>query len=239
MIGAPADWTSTPLDGDVRLLVDRTAPILPAEIEAMIDAFWTEQCALRPSLFNGRVFCADRVTATEIGGHWTEYRRTFAQLLRPSLFPVLSIRALAVNGLVECADGLILGRRQPEAIYLPGCWQTAPAGNVEAREDDSLDLTDQLLAELQEELGLGRDEVDLIRPVVAIEHGVSHVVDVGFLLRTRLDFAQVRHRHAQAGNDEYDVLRLVPPTGIDDFITEAGSTLMPSARILIDCWRGR
>lgn len=239
MIGAPADWISTPLDGNVRLLVDRMAPILPASIEAEIDAFWIEQCALRPSLFNGRVFCADRVTASEIGGHWTEYRRTFAQLLRPSLYPVLSIRALAVNGLVECADGLILGRRQPGAVYLPGCWQTAPAGNVEAREDDSLDLTDQLLAELQEELGLDRDDVELVTPVTAIEHGISHVVDVGFLLRTRLDFEQVRHRHAQAGNDEYDELRLVPRDGIDHFIADAGSSLMPSARILIDCWRAR
>lgn len=239
MIGAPADWTSTRLEADVRLLVDRTAPTLPAEIEAMIDAFWVEQCALRPSLFNGRVFCADRVTATEIGGHWTEYRRTFAQLLRPSLFPLLAIRALAVNGLVECADGLILGRRQPDAIYLPGCWQAAPAGNVEAREDDSLDLAEQLLAELQEELGLGRDDVDLIRSVAAIEHGVSHVIDVGFLLRTRLTFTQVRERHAQSGNDEYDVLRLVPVDGIAQFVAEAGPALLPSARILIERWQDR
>ncbi|NPD69079.1 hypothetical protein HN018_13420 [Lichenicola cladoniae] len=239
MIGAPTDWTSTRLDAKVRLVVDRTAPTLPAEIEAMIAAFWAEQCALRPSLFNGRVFCADRVTASEIGGHWTEYRRTFAQLLQPSLFPLLSIRALAVNGLVECADGLILGRRQPGSIYLPGCWQAAPAGNVEAREDDSLDLEDQLLAELQEELGLGRDDVDLLRAVAAIEHGVSHVIDVGFLLRTRLDFAQVRERHAQSGNDEYDVLRLVPVAGIEQFVAETGPALLPSARILIDRWQAR
>ncbi|MGI4747635.1 MAG: hypothetical protein ACRYGI_15755 [Janthinobacterium lividum] len=237
MIGAPADWTSTPLDGDVRLVVDRAAPILSVELEAEIAAFWTEQCALRPSLFNGRVFCADRITASEIGGHWTEYRRTFAQLLRPSLFPLLSIRALAVNGLLECADGLVLGRRQPDSVYLPGCWQAAPAGNVEARDgvDGGLDLTDQLFAELEEELGLTHDDIDMVRPVAAIEHGVSHVIDVGFLLRTKLDFIQVGQRHAEAGNNEYDVLKLVPRAEIDRFVTLAGPTLMPSARILLTC----
>lgn len=235
MIGAPADWTSIPLAGDVSLVVDRVAPILSAEIEAEIEAIWTEQCALRPALFNGRVFCADRVTASEIGGHWTEYRRTFAQLFRPSLFPILAIRALAVNGLLECTDGFVLGRRQPDSVYLPGCWQAAPAGNVEARDgaDDGLDLTDQLFAELQEELGLTQDDIDLVRPVATIEHGVSHVIDVGFQLRTKLDFAQVGQRHAEAGNNEYDVLRLVPRAEIDRFVEEAGLTLMPSARILL------
>lgn len=238
MTGAgSAAWQSTALDQHVRVVADRDMPALAEALEAEVAEVWAAERRLHPSLFNGRVFCADVVTAARITGHWTEYRRVLAQMRRPELFEQLRIRALAVNGLLECADGLVLGRRQAAAIYLPGCWQAAPAGNVEARDDDRLDLVEQLQAELTEELGLSAAEVEILRPVCAIEHAGTRIVDVGFLMRTMLDFEAIVARHAAAGNGEYEALRLVTPAEIAGLASELGQTLLPSARILLELWR--
>ncbi len=212
---------------------------LPPDLDARINALWAAECAGRPGLFNGRVFCADTIAPDRIDGHWTEYRRVLAQMRHPDLFDRLQIRALAVNGLIECRDGLVLGRRHSGAMYLPGFWQSPPAGNVEARNGlDTIDLTSQLLAELDEELGLQPAEVEDVRAVVAIEHAGTHVVDVGFLLRTTLSFATIEARRVHAGNDEYDALRVVTPDAVARLLSEGEPMLLPSARILMGFWNG-
>ena len=229
-------WRSVALRTDVALVARGAMAELPPDLEARVASCWTAEQARRPGLFNGRVFCADRIAPDRIEGHWTEYRRVVAQLRHPELFDRLRIRGLAVNGLIECADGLVLGRRQADAIYLPGFWQAPPAGAVEARSGLDTGLTAQLLAELEEELGLQATEVEDVRAVVGIEHAHSHVVDVGFLLRTTLSFARIEALRAATGNDEYDALRVVPPDDVARVLSADEPMLLPSARILIRCW---
>ena len=229
-------WRSVALRADVALVARGAMAELPPDLEARVASCWTAEQARRPGLFNGRVFCADRIAPDRIEGHWTEYRRVVAQLRHPELFDRLRIRGLAVNGLLECADGLVLGRRQADAIYLPGFWQAPPAGAVEARTGLETDLATQLMAELEEELGLQPVEVEDVRAVAAIEHADSHVVDVGFLLRTALSFASIEALRAATGNDEYDALRIVPPDDVARVLSADEPMLLPSARILMRCW---
>lgn len=229
-------WTAMVLRPDVAVVVAGVMPELPDSLAAEVDAIWNAEQRRHPSLFNGRVFCADDVAANRITGHWTEYRRLLAQVRQPLLFH-RPLRALAVNGLLECPDGLVFGRRSATALHLPGCWQAAPAGSVEARQGDDVDLADQLYAELVEELGLGAGDIDFARPVVAMEHAGTHIVDVGFLLRTPLSFATIETLHREAGNREYEALVVVGPDAIDRFVSTTGKTLVESARILIECWR--
>ncbi len=237
MADPEAGWHGTALRADVALVAEGVMAELPPDLEPAVASVWAVERARRPGLFNGRVFCADRIAPDRIAGHWTEYRRVLAQMRQPDLFDRLRIRALAVNGLIECADGLILGRRQAGAVYLPGYWQAPPAGNVEARNGSAAtDLTSQLLAELDEELGLQPAEVEDIRAVVAIEHADTHVVDVGFLLRTGLSFAAIEARRTLAGNDEYDALRVVAPDDVARTLAGTEPMLLPSARILMRCW---
>ena len=243
----PGEWSWVALDQDITVQVDQATsgtdaadvPGLVADLEAEVEGIWSAERVRHPALFNGRVFSADKIDAACITGHWTEYRRVLAQIRKPTLFTRLNIRPLAVNGLLECVEGLLFGRRQADAIYLPGWWQAAPAGNVEARTGDGVDLTSQLFTELQEELGLPPEVIEMIMPVAAIEHALTHVVDVGFLLRTSLSFGDIQRRRQQHGNDEYDLLRTVAPEALEQFLAENGPTLLPSARILIERWSGR
>ncbi len=221
---------------DLRVRIRGADAPLPEDVAALVSDIWDRECAQRPGLFNGCVFCADAIASHEIVGHWTEYRRVLAQLRQPALFDVLGIRSLAVNGLIDCADGLVLGRRQRNAVYFPACWQAAPAGSVEARSGDGVDLVEQVLAELQEELGMTASDIVSTRPVLAIEHPESRIVDIGFLLETPLAYTDIAHRHTACGNAEYEALRAIPAAGLTEFLVRTGPTLMPSARLMLGAW---
>ena len=235
-MSAAAEWSSVAVAADVRVRLEGADAPLPASLARVVSEIWDQECQQRPSLFNGRVFCADTVGHHEIVGHWTEYRRVLAQIRRPSLFRQLGIRSLGVNGLIECAEGLVLGRRHPHAVYFPGCWQAAPAGTVEARNGDDLDLARQLLVELREEIGLQETDIVSMKPVIAIEHAETHIVDIGYLLRTSRPFSDIERLWNARGDDEYDQLQVLAPASLPDFLDPAVPTLMPSARLLLAAW---
>ena len=230
------DWAVILLQPGFRVRETRAMPQLPPAVEAEVAGIWHDERRSRPRLFNGTVFSADRVSAAGIEGHWTEYRRALAQLRAPALFEALRIRAIAVTGLLECADGIVLARRETGAVYQPGRWQSPPAGSVERRSGrqggsrggDAVDLEAQILDECEEELGLPAHDLAVLRAVLAIEHPGSHIVDVGMTLRTARRFTAIEAAWRGRGNREYDRLALLtPPT----------PELLPTTRALIAATR--
>lgn len=171
-----------------------------------IDSVWQDTRRHHPKLYNGRVFCVSDLKPYAISGFWCEYRWVLAQMRSPELAARLKLRSLAVTGLLICPEGVVLGRRNPASLYLPGFWQGVPAGSVEAREaSDTVNLQEQLLAELDEEVGLSHD-VTLTGPLLACEHDTTHIVDLGFAIRTELSFDAIRAGWQAKANDEYDAL---------------------------------
>lgn len=229
-----AGWISHPLAPALRVVVEPPPPAAAASVEATVERLWAEARAARPSLFNGRVFAAREIAPERITGFWTDYKHALAQIREPSLFAALAIRALAVNGVVEGPDGIVFGRRDPGAIYQPGLWQCPPAGSVEARRGhDTVDLRDQLLAELAEELGMPAASVSGFHPLAAVEHPGSHVVDVGIALRTDWDQARIAAAHAGTGDREYVGLAFVPRDRVAAQLDAWGADVVPPARVFI------
>jgi len=229
------------LDPAVRVRVVRPIPDLAAALDGAVEDLW-RTAAVRVAaggagtLFNGRVFSADRITPTEITGHVTEFRRIVAQMEQPALFGALGLRPLAVCGVLCCADGVPFGRRHPAAIYQPGMWQLPPAGSVDPgaiEADGTVDLCGQVLVELTEELGIPPDQVARPRPLCVVEHPGSHVSDVGLALATGLTGAQVLEAHRAHANAEYVLLRIVPFAELADFVGRAGDLLVPPARVFL------
>jgi hypothetical protein len=229
------------LDAAVWVRVVRPMPELDTALDAIVEALWREAARRvaaggAGTLFNGRVFSADRVTPTDITGHVTEFRRIVAQMERPELFGALGLRPLSVCGVLRCADGVPFGRRHPAAIYQPGMWQLPPAGSVDPSAiaaDGTVDLAAQMLTELTEELGISRDEVAPPRSLCVVEHPGSHVSDVGVALETALTGAQVLAAHRTHANAEYDPLVIVEFTKLADFVAGAGDLLVPPARVFL------
>jgi len=193
----------------------RAMPPLSPEVEADVDAIWEGARSTNPKLFNGRVFTADTVDADRIEGHWTEFRRVFAQMRAPHLFGALALRPLAVVGVLQTPDGVVVGQRSLDAIYQAGRWQTCPAGSVESREGEELvDLEAQVLAEAEEELGIEAAMIKVGRTLVAVEHPGTHIIDVAIALGTDLRLPDILTFWQNCANREYVTLEVLPPDGV-------------------------
>ncbi len=222
------DWPVTILDASATVETVSGPPPPDAPTMAEVDRIWAEATAANPSLFNGRVFSALLIERGRIAGHWTEYRLALAQMRHPALTPVLRIRPLAVNGVLRCAGGFVLGRRNASAVYQAGLWQCPPAGSVESRHGcDHVDLASQLAAELEEELGRDAAACEIGGPLATVGHPRSRIVDVGIALRTTLDFEAIRARHARSGNAEYDTLALVAADAVESWIAAGRAQVAP------------
>lgn len=208
----PASWPVTPLQPDVHVRADRPLPTLTAEQEDAVSRIWAEALKSYPALYNGRVFCADEIKPSHIHGHWSEYRRVLAQMKEPGIYGDKVLKPLAVVGLMFAQDGIVIGRRADNSIYLPGYWQGAPAGNVESRaQENTVDLPTQLLAECEEELGLTPAECQVGPCLLACEHPSTHIVDIGMRIDVALSFADLQQRCREQGNAEYGALHLIRP----------------------------
>jgi hypothetical protein len=187
-------------------------------------------------LFNGRIFSIDTVAPDRITGHLTEYRRLVAQLEDHALFAELGVRSLACGGVLRCSGGVAIGRRRPGSIYQPGMWQLCPAGSVDAdavRADGTVDYRAQLLMELHEELGFSSDLVGEIAPLCLVEHPASHICDLGMTMTTTLDADAILAAHRAHGDGEYDPLRIIPVSELAAFISWAGCSIVPPARLFL------
>ncbi len=209
-------------------LVSRHTP----EAEADITRIWAEACRKTPTLFNGCVFSADRVTRTGISGHWTDYRSVLAQMKKPALFAQLRLQPLAVIGLLETPEGYILGRRHPSSLYQGNFWQSPPAGSIERRgESTAVHLDEQLLAEAEEELGLKAESLTIGPPRLIARHPGTRILDIGIPMRTALSFSAVEACWKNSANQEYDQLALVPHAEIADWLKRPD--LLPTSRALL------
>ncbi len=223
-----------PLDGDVSLRIGREMPPLDPALDAVVERHWQRaQAAHR--LFNGQVFCADRVTPPGlIEGHWTEYRRVVAQMADPALFAQLRVRGVAVCGVLCGPDGIAVGRREAGSVYQAGQWQLPPAGSVDgaAATPGGADWRRALLQELGEELGLREADAAALHPLCLIQHPTG-VLDVGVRIDTPLDAAAILARHEASGDAEYDRLLVRPAGAVAAAVAAEGGLLVPSSRLLL------
>ncbi len=218
----------------MQLRIERELPALPPQLDAVVGAYWEVALRTRP-LFNGPVFCADRLTPDCIFGHWTEYRRLLAQIAEPGLFSQLGVRALAVCGAVCTPDGVVVARREPRSVYQPGMWQLPPAGSVDqaAAVPGGADWRTALLQELDEELGLTEADTTRLRPLCLVQHP-SGVLDLGVQIDTVLGVSDIKAAQAGARHQEYDRVLVAPAGELAQAVRAAGGVLVPSAQYFLD-----
>ncbi|KDE21037.1 phosphohydrolase [Acetobacter aceti 1023] len=225
-------WPALPLSDSFRIDVEPPPPAVSADIEQEITHLWQQACKATPALFNGCVFSASRVTRTAIKGYWTEYRCVFAQMKNPALFAYLRLQPLAVVGLLRTPEGYVLGRRHPSSIYQGNFWQSPPAGSIEKRTNtQGVHLAEQILAEAKEELGLDAQSLQVSRPLMAVRHPKTRVLDIGLMLKTPLSFKNVKESWEHHANREYDQLACVPAQNIATWMAQ--NAILPTSQYLL------
>lgn len=203
--------------------VQDVAPSLSQALERETGELWGEAQAerIRP-MHNGPLFTVTSFSPDRIEGFFTEYRMFIAQRRRPALFNVLKVRPLGVSGLLICPDGIVFGRRGPEATQDAGRWELVPSGGIDdtARKGDRIDAVGQLLKEQEEETGLTVAEIGGITPLCLLEDRESHVLDIAMLLETDRSGPEILARHNALKNREYTALKIVPADRLDVFLKD-------------------
>lgn len=228
----PGQWPVLRLSPSCTITVTPPVSRHTAETETEITRIWAQACQKTPALFNGCVFSADRVTCSDISGHWTDYRSVLAQMKNPALFTQLRLQSLAVVGLLETPEGYVLGRRHPSSVYQGNFWQSPPAGSIERRGNSTaVHLDEQLLAEAEEELGLTAESLTIGPPQLIVRHPGTRILDIGMPMRTPLSFSAVEAHWKNEANQEYDQLALVPHADIEAWLDRPD--LLPTSRALL------
>jgi len=226
-------------DARIELLGD--APPLPPDLDAEVDRLWlAERSRQGGGLFNGHTFSAVVVEPARIAGHRIEYRRLIAQRLCPELFESLRVRPVGVSGLLQCADGIVFGRRARTGVQHPGLWELAPSGGIDTDsvQPGLIDVRRQVLTELTEEVGLKQDQVGVPAPFCLVEDEELRVLDIGFALTApALTAGAILALHQASGSREYGELAVVPRGGLQHFFEQIGEQLMPVSRMLLSLYR--
>jgi len=214
------------------------APTLSATLEEQIESLWqAEQQRRGKAMFNGRILSATIIGANQIVGHFVEYRRLIAQQLRPELFEVLRVQAVAVSGLLYCQDGVVFGRRAGNTTQEAGQYELVPSGGIDEsqlQEAGRVDFRAQLFAELLEETGIGEHHVSTVEPFCLVEDHESHGFDIGFTLSTPMLSAEAIYRmHRETGSKEYDELIVVPSKELPGFVEQMGTQLVAVSSTLL------
>ena len=233
-------WSVFDVEPGIRVIANAGRPNLDAETEAAVELAWQNARAETPSLFNGAVFSVDRIAASQLEGHWTEYRRIVARLRLPALADVLGVRPLAVAGLIEGPDGIVLGRRPSTAVYQPGLWQLAPAGNVDpgAELAGGIDVVAALGTELREELGLELTTMSVPRPLCLVEHPHIGILDLCLAMRTALPAEAIHAAHSGGGDGEYPEIVVVPRSRLTAWLADRGPAVAPQVALFLDRYAG-
>lgn len=212
---------------DFRLTV-HPPPALPAAVEARITAVWQAEVAAAPHLFDGPLLALTAHTPHRIDACALSYRYLLARRRDPGLRHAISVRPLAVTGLLSCADGIVLGLRAAHVASHAGQWEPAPAGGL-----DRADPAAQVLDELREELGLGARDVGTPRPLTLMETGSEGVFDIVYRLHTPLRGDDVRAAWTANATDEYRDIAIVRPADIGTFLRREQDRLMPGTAPLL------
>lgn len=195
-------------------------PKLSAELENEVERIWlAEQNRHRKTIFNGHIMSASTVSSDGIYGYTAEYRHWIAQRARPELFKDLPLRPVAVSGLLECKDGVVLGRRAASMTQDAGLLELVPSGGIDISKinDDihqqsnvNVDFLSQILTELHEEIGIKSGFVSRVKPFCLVEDTKSRVLDIGIAIESPLSYDEILTIHRNTATKEYDKLRLVP-----------------------------
>lgn len=202
----------------------------PLEVEQMVDQIWLTEKAKTPHLFDGPLFAVDQLSAERISGRFISYRYFAAQLKRPELFAELKLEVLAVSGALFSPDGIVVGRREKFLSQQGNIWELVPAGGIDFQsrlERGRLDVTRQLLVELEEEVGLTAEDLTSIESCCLIRDQHNHVLDVGVKLVTERSREEILCRYDALKQAEHTELRLISLKEVATFVAETGKGFLP------------
>ncbi len=131
-----------------------------------------------PDMFDGPIL----MVAASAPDRLTVYHATYSWHTADRADPLpATAGALGVQLAVVGDGGTILWQRRTETVDHPGGWTISVAGSAVP----GIGLERQVVAEAEEELGLGRDDLEGLAPLALVESARGRTVQVVFRARLR------------------------------------------------------
>jgi hypothetical protein len=211
---------------------------LSTAIEKEVDRIWgVAKEASGARLFNGLLFSVEQLASDTVRGCLIEYRMYLAQLRRPELYSELGVRPLAVTGLLRNREGLFFGLRSSSLAQQADRWELIPAGGIDATtltSDSRVQPHRQLLAELEEEVGIKCVEVEPPRLVCFSEDLDQHLFELAWELETALDTKTIMGAQAAVDHPEHAEIRCVPWRHLEEFVSNSERPIVSGNRDLLN-----
>ncbi|MBF0497671.1 MAG: hypothetical protein HQK58_14025 [Deltaproteobacteria bacterium] len=221
---------------DVR--VDAPPDISPEE-ERRVAELWNSPA--RPATaFDGELLIFDGIVDHQeiplVKAYFSPYRFFWAQ--RRGLVLHRRLCPLSVSGVIildiEGEQTVVLGRRSSIVEQYSGVWEFIPSGSIDRRaikESGNIDYTGQLLLELEEEIGIGVNQIKAMKPLGLIHDLVDDVIDVCLALELEPGWNELHP--ALSLSPEYDEVLLAPAKEVQTMVAD-GMRLVPTSLGILD-----
>lgn len=173
------------LDPEFRITLGES-PNLSVELEKSVNDIWNSNLRLGARFFDGPIYSVVEFSERNIEVIKLSYRYLFARRRDGTLSEKLSVRPLAVTGMLCCADGFVVGLRGDRVAVDMGKWELLPSGGLE-----QLNPRMQVLHELEEELGISPNHISEVTPLGMAYDSGDDVFDIVFKLVTGLSGAEI------------------------------------------------
>lgn len=183
----------------------------------LIQTIWDEEQKRRNGkLHEGVILSALSYDHKSLHGQFVPYKYYLAQYVNPSLKADLKIVPVALSGMTFMGDDLVIAKRADWVTQFANLYELAPSGGVHLPSGDegSIDMKQQLLGELQEEIGISEKLVKSVK-----FFGLLHDTEEDSLELA----AEIRLRSSGlilSSSSEYPQVMTVPHSELQSFVKE-------------------
>lgn len=222
-----------------RIVIVGFAEKLSLGDEASVSEIWEQACEERGTgLFNGPIASVRKYSTDLIEVEISDYRRLLASREHKGLQQKLTVKPLAVSGLIRSPDGIVFGRRGKGNYDSVGFWELVPSGGIDPKGyviDDEVEYSNQILAELREEIGLSAERVKQMKLLCLIDDDSTNVIDLGIeLIIEDASASEIRNKHKNLGSDEYTQIQFVPEGLLTKFVESNHQQILPVSLAILE-----
>ena len=191
-----------------------------------VELLWSQQTRAHPYTFNGEIFNVISMDKEKITGEFIEYKFYLAQRLDANLKELLNIRSLAVSGIAQTVDRVLIGKRSSQVATCPGKYEFVPSGGVDPhslQSDGKINVYRQFELELFEEAAISVTEIKEIRlrNLVWDESLSTFELCADLFINYRILKEELKP------NSEYESLNWLPKRDLKDFIEKNEEEFVP------------
>jgi hypothetical protein len=223
----------TPISEDFHAFADGEIRF-PESIKQTVDNLWRQAHSENPNLFDNSIICVKSIENNRALCATVPYRYFFVQRLQPELTEPISIKPLAVTGLITGPIGIVMGVRSSKVTQYPSCIELAPSGTIDCtniKANGTIDFKQQLLLEMEEEIGISASLIESYCPMFLVFDPEESTYDI--CSRITLQPGVLEQLTKPTTNQEYSEIMVIAKDELKNFCQHNSERMVPSTMAIL------